>query len=162
MSAALLGLALLSTPLRAAAHDNRFNHRGRNWGYDNRHHGHDRDEFGMRSDRDRDDREQQSGDWRGDRDDRRPSRNYSGGVPSGYYNPGYSAGNPAVEGLLGTRASLIDADASAREQYQAAIQRGDRVGAKHLFNAINKLDHQVSGVNSKLAGYGVPSEVVPN
>jgi len=54
------------------------------------------------------------------------------GYSTGTYTPYYSSNS-----------SLLYAQQSAQVQYQAALARGDRRGAKHLANALRKLNGQV-------------------
>jgi hypothetical protein len=61
---------------------------------------------------------------------------YNGGFVQPYYQPFYDY-NP-----------LVYARASAQAQYDAAVARGDSRGAKHLGNAIRKLDRQLAARNA--------------
>jgi hypothetical protein len=111
-----------------------------------------------------------------DRDDHfRPYRDYDrdhcdvpayNGYRQNYYQPGYqpnyyqSSYTPYSNGYayvpqyygaaLGNGlAGLIHQRDSAQLQYQMAMRRGDRVGAKHLRNAVIELNKRIANAESK-------------
>ena len=72
---------------------------------------------------------------------------YAYQAPRPYYQH-YNGFEEPHYGYSSTYNSLIYARASAQAQYDEAVARGDSEGAKHLGNAIRKLDRQIAAVPS--------------
>lgn len=103
-----------------------------------------------------------------DGDDCRPPRRFV--PPFGLQPSGFRGFNATPQaGRLAERANLVYALNSARAQYYAALRRGDRRGAKHLLNAVRKLEAQVGALDSRIAPpsaygpayYAIPGAVDP-
>ncbi len=96
-----------------------------------------------------------------DRDDNYPRAHndnyYNGSYGPNYYPPQYAPeqyapmaggqyyGAPGMGG--GTLANLIRARDNAQYLYAQAVRRGDRVGAKHLNNAIQSLQRRIASMS---------------
>lgn len=144
-------LALMAVPARALAHDHGFgddddfrfsprfarHDRGLHLGW-YKHHRHGRHYF--QTDCDEDD------------DDCRPLlRRFPPFAVQPLSFRGLSGASES--GLLAERANLVYALNSAQAQYVAALQRGDRRGAKHYLHAVQKLQAQVAGLDSRIGAF---------
>lgn len=144
-------LALMALPARALARHDGFGHddddrfyfpgfyhhdRGLHLGWYKHHHRFDRDDFVVCDE---------------DGDDCRPVRRRFPPFGQPLRFRGLS-GTPD-RGLLAERANLVFALNSAQAQYYAALQRGDRRGAKHYLHAVQKLEGQVAALDSQVGAF---------
>jgi hypothetical protein len=87
-------------------------------------------------------------------------------VPTGYYqgtyyDPAYYFNQAPGESLQAHLQRLIYARNMAWIKYQNAMARGDRVGAKHLYNAYVSLNNRIAHVDARLGRRGLAAAAVP-